>query len=165
MCSFQLLTPRLRLRPFFPEDATGFFHMNAQPEVIRYTGDVPFGSIEEAARFIGAYDAYQKYGYGRWTILRRSDAQYLGFCGLKFHPETEETDLGYRLDRRFWGNGYATEAAQVCITYAFTSLKLPFLVGNVHPANEPSKRVLRRLGFVPDQQIHSEGWERWCLLP
>lgn len=161
MASFELLSDRLRLRPFSVRDAEGFYRMNAHPEVIRYTGDPPFESVAAAAEFIAAYDHYEQYGYGRWTIERVSDGAYLGFCGLKYHPESQEVDLGYRLARAHWGSGYATEAAQRCVDYAFAGLKLARLIGRVNQQNKASVRVLEKIGMERMGAIEFEGNQGW----
>lgn len=147
MAIFELLTLRLRLREFQTCDALGFYQMNADPEVLRYTGDHPFKDIKAAENFISTYDHYAKYGYGRWTVERLEDNAYLGFCGLKYHPKTSEVDLGYRLDRNFWGKGYATEAALACLDYAFRSLKLNQVIGRAAQQNTGSLRVLEKIGM------------------
>jgi RimJ/RimL family protein N-acetyltransferase len=157
MATFNLITPRLRLRQFEQRDATGFYEMNADPEVIRYTGDPPFASVQAAADFIQSYDHYAKYGYGRWTVERLADGAYLGFCGLKYHLDTGETDLGYRLIRKSWGQGYASEAALACLDYAFRELGLAKIIGRVHQANEASCRVLGKIGMKKVKQIDFAG--------
>jgi len=98
-----LKTLRLILREFIPEDATNMFELNADPEIIRFTGDEPFKSIEEAKALIQKYDQYKKYGYGRWTVIDDSSSEYLGWCGLNYNKEANETDLGFRFKRSAWG--------------------------------------------------------------
>lgn len=142
-----LETPRLLLREFLPEDAAGFFELNNDPEVLQYTGDDPFRDPAEAAAFIATYDQYQRYGYGRWTVLRKTDNAYLGFCGLRYSPELNETDLGFRIRRADWNRGYATEAARACVDHAFRELGLYRLVGRARRENAASIRVLEKLGF------------------
>ncbi len=140
-------TARLRLTVFSEKDAEGFFNMNNNPEVLRYTGDLPFENIEAAKAFILSYDHYQKYGYGRWTIRRKSDNVYLGFCGLKYHSDMQEVDLGYRLDRKYWGKGYATEAARVCLDYGFKILKIDRIIGRSEIKNKASIHILEKIGM------------------
>jgi len=147
MSSIIIRTPRLYLSEFSLKDAQGFFNMNNQPEVMQYTGDVPFESIEETQAFILDYNHYQKYGYGRWSVYRKEDDVYLGFCGLKHHIDTQEVDLGYRLDRQYWGSGYATEAAQACLDYGFSKLKLNRIIGRTESGNLASIGVLQKLGM------------------
>lgn len=138
---------RLIIREFQANDANDLFELNADPEVLRFTGDPPFDSIEEAKNFIEQYDQYQKYGYGRWAVIRKSDSAFLGWCGLKYHPETEETDLGFRLKRKYWNHGFATEAADICLQYGFENLGLEEIIGRAMPSNLASLRVLEKIGM------------------
>ena len=142
-----LQTPRLQLRPFSIADAPDFFQLNEDPEVIRYTGDRAFRDLKEARHFLQNYDHYQKYGYGRWAVIRRSDGAYLGWCGLKYSPNLKETDIGFRFFRSYWGQGYATEAAKVSLDYGLKDLGCPFIVGRAQKANSASIRVLEKIGM------------------
>lgn len=150
--SYILETPRLFLREFREEDASFFFELNEDPEVIRYTGDPPFASLEEARQFLLDYDQYRKYGYGRWAVLLRPESdggspEWIGWCGLKYISELDETDIGFRLFRRYWGRGYATEAALACLDYGFRELGLRRIVGRVMKENVASVRVLEKIGM------------------
>jgi RimJ/RimL family protein N-acetyltransferase len=157
---FQLRTDRLLLREFHPDDAQGFYEFNADLEVIRYTGDPPFESVEAAREFIQAYDAYAKHSMGRWAVVEVQTGDFIGFCGLKKH-EDGEVDLGYRLRRDRWGRGYATEAAQGCIAYAFHELKLDSLIGRVAKDNYASIRVLEKLGFHREADAPCDSLPGW----
>jgi RimJ/RimL family protein N-acetyltransferase len=79
--------------------------------------------------------------------------EFIGWCGLKYLPETNEVDLGYRFMKKFWGNGYATEAALACIEYGFTRLNLRLVVGRALPANLASIKVLEKCGM---KYLHEE---------
>jgi RimJ/RimL family protein N-acetyltransferase len=68
--------------------------------------------------------------------------EFLGWCGLKYLFETNEVDLGYRFMKKFWGKGYATEAALACIEYGFATLNLHQIVGRALPGNLASIKVL-----------------------
>ena len=157
MADFLLKTERLILREFAPEDADGFFRMNQHPEVLRHTGDRPFIDPTEALHFITNYDHYDRYGYGRWTVRHRRDDLYLGFCGLRFHPGSGATDLGFRLAREHWGRGYATEAAGACLRYGFGALGLPRIIGRARRANRASIRVLEKIGMTLQGTFDFEG--------
>lgn len=140
-------TTRLLLTEFSEKDAEGFFSMNNNPAVLRYTGDLPFENIEATKAFIRSYDHYQKHGYGRWSIRRKLDDTYLGFCGLKYHSDTQVVDLGYRLDQKYWGKNYTTEAAQACLDYGFKTLKLERIIGRVEAQNKASVQILENIGM------------------
>lgn len=157
MDEFHLKTPRIYLRRFADMDAQGFYRMNADAVVLQFTGDQPFPDQEAALAFIRSYDHYQKHGYGRWSMVLQETNQFIGFCGLKYHEQGDYTDLGFRLDRAYWGRGLATEAAHACIEYAFTKLKLPLLVGRVQQRNLASVRVLEKLGMRRIKSFDFEG--------
>jgi len=139
-------TERLILREFDLEDAEAFYLLNSDPEVMRYTGDIPFSSHEDARKLIHNYDNYKKDGFGRWTVIRRADSKIIGWCGLKKHTEGF-VDLGYRFFRNIWGNGYATEAASSCIDYGFATLNLNEIIGRTARDNSASVRVLEKIGM------------------
>jgi [ribosomal protein S5]-alanine N-acetyltransferase len=89
-------TTRLYLREMTAADAENAYLLNLDPDVIRYTGDDPFESIEAARTFLEQYDHYQKYGFGRWAVIRKTDDAFLGWCGLKYTKDLDEYDLGFR---------------------------------------------------------------------
>ncbi|MDY7231730.1 GNAT family N-acetyltransferase [Hyalangium rubrum] len=152
-----LATPRIELTEMLPPDAEAVFELNSDPEVIRYTGDGPFASVEAARDFLTAYPDYRTYGYGRWAMRRKSDGAMLGWCGLKYLRDTQETDLGYRLYRRHWGQGYATEAGLACLAYGFDTLGLSRIVARVVEANVASVRVLEKCGLRRIGSIDFDG--------
>lgn len=154
----KLETPRLILREWTQNDAEPMYRLNLDPEVIQYTGDVPFTSIEEAALFLAQHDNYIKYGFGRWAVVHKETNQFLGWCGLKYIEELNETDIGFRFFKSQWNKGYATEAASACIHYGFEKLNLQEIIGRAVKANTASIRVLEKIGmtFYKEQSFH--GW-------
>jgi ribosomal-protein-alanine N-acetyltransferase len=143
-----LETQRLWLREITPDDAEMFFRLNSDPEVMRYTGDVAFTSIDEAHRFLANYDQYRKYGLGRWCVLEKNTEKIIGWCGLKYSPEVDEYDIGFRFFRDQWNKGYATESAKACIKLGFEEKNLPMIVGRAMKLNVASIRVLVKSGLT-----------------
>ncbi len=139
-------TKRLGMRPFERDDGEVFFRLNNDPEVMQYTGDIPFKSIEESERFIANYDHYQEHGYGRWTVVLKQTGTVIGWCGLKYHMEGY-VDIGYRLLRSEWGNGYGTEAAQACLDFGRMHISNLPIWGRVSKDNIGSIRVLEKIGM------------------
>lgn len=151
-------TSRLYLRELTPDDAQSFYALNADPEVIRYTGDAAFDSVMAAKDFLTSYVAvYAQYKRGRWAVIRKSNGEFLGWCGLKYHPEENITDLGFRFFRQFWNHGYATESAAACLHYGFNKLGLTEIHGHAMTANAASVRVLEKLGFTFVRNITFSG--------
>lgn len=160
---FILETSRLLLRPFAIEDAYSLYLLNSDPLVLQYTGDVPFKDVNEAAEFILQYNHYMQYGYGRWAVLDRESSAFLGWCGLKYSPEKKESDIGFRLHREYWGRGFATEAAKVCIDYGFADLGISRIVGRAQAGNISSHKVLEKIGMT-QIGILRDGSEHWMLF-
>jgi len=142
-----LETERLYLRRMTPEDAINLYLLNLDTTVIKFTGDQSFDSIESAKLFLENYDHYKKYGFGRWAVISKSNNEFLGWCGLKFRQEENVVDIGFRLKRKYWSNGYATEAAFKCLEIGFTKYNLPIIVGRAMKENVSSIRVLEKIGL------------------
>jgi RimJ/RimL family protein N-acetyltransferase len=142
---FYKQTARLILREMRPDDAPALFLLNEDPEVLRYTGDVPFASERHAREFLVDYPStsYLRDGYGRWACLSRTTGELLGWCGLR-RQDSGEVDLGYRLFARCWGHGYET-------------LRLPVIVARVADANVASLRVITKLGMPRREAVRCHG--------
>lgn len=156
--SLHLKTPRLKLRPFVMKDSRDLFDMNSDPEVIKYTGDDPFTSQAAAMSLIRNYDQYTKYKMGRLSVIRKADDQFLGWCGLNYRDQEKIVDLGYRFYQKYWGFGYATEAAKVCIKNGFERLQLTTIYAHVHIKNTTSEKVLEKCGlkFIKNITYHQQ---------
>lgn len=141
-------TKNLYLRRFVPADADSVLELNSDPLVTRFTHDTIFTRRQaESVLNQSIIPHYEKYGYGRWAVVRKSDEQFIGWCGLKFRPSTGLIDLGYRFIRLYWGQGYATEAAKGTISYAFKELEINIITAAAEPANTASIHILKHCGF------------------
>ena len=140
-------TDRLLLRELNISDAENFYKLNSDPDVIQFTGDSKFISVNEAKTFLKNYTEYKKYGYGRWAVLLKTDDKFLGWCGLKYNEE-QLVDLGFRFFKKYWGNGFATEAAKGCLDYGFSELQLETIVGRALKKNIASIKVLEKIGMT-----------------
>jgi ribosomal-protein-alanine N-acetyltransferase len=159
---FILETPRLRLRELSVKDADELFALNADPEVMRYTGELPFSEPAAARRFLQYYGEYDREGFGRWAVTSRDDGAFMGFCGLRRSRETEAVDLGFRFFPRYWAAGYATEAARVCLQAGFEQFGLEEILGRVMRENLPSITVLQKLGMKYRDMEEKDG-EFWLV--
>ena len=148
-------TERLILRPFTEDDIESSFLMNLDSEVSKYTGDGGIVSFDEIERRIreDVMGDYERNGYGRFAVELKETAEFIGFCGLKYLPDLDETDLGYRFMSEFWGQGYATEASKACLDFGFKDLGLKRIIAMVLPENEGSIRVLDKLNFVKEKFV------------
>jgi len=86
-------TDRLILRSFAKDDAPLLYELNLDPEVIRYTHD-PMTDVEDAKKILKevVLSQYVLYGHGRWAVHLRSNLEFIGWCGLKHLPETNEIE-------------------------------------------------------------------------
>lgn len=146
-------TDRLYLREFIMDDSVHFYQMNADKQVLQYTGDIPFISRKEALDFLHDYKEYDLHGIGRWAVIRKSDEEFLGWCGLKYHPEENITEVGFRFYRKYWGMGYATEAARAAVEYGFSNRKILRIYAHAHIDNKASLRVIDKLGMEYQGEI------------
>ncbi len=145
------------MRPLVLADAEGLFWLNRDPEVIRYSGDLPFASVATAAVFLRTYDQYSRYGVGRLAVIDKRSGSFLGWCGLRYGPEDDTYDLGFRFFRRHWGQGLATETAYASLQWGFAQRGLLRVVGRAMAANTASIRVLEKVGMRFCGAIDFEG--------
>lgn len=142
-----ITTSRLILRELSNIDDINFYELNNDTEVMKFTGDQPFKSIEEARHFLDSYSDYSTNGFGRWAVILKETSEFIGWCGIKKNSN-QEIDLGFRFKSKFWNMGYATESSQGVLKYAFNTLKLKCIIARTATKNESSIRVLTKLGFV-----------------
>lgn len=140
-------TERLLLRELIEDDYKDVFALNNDPEVLQYTGDEPFATLQDAQKFLANYSHYDDHGFGRWAVIRKEDQAFLGWCGLKYNEENQ-VDLGFRFFKEYWGNGYATEAAQCALQIGFEVLNLTEIIGRSAKENAASIRVLEKIGMI-----------------
>ena len=142
---------RLRLRRLRPSDAPAMVSLDSDAEVMRYIGSPPgLRSPEETAERVRRWIDADHGPLGWWIVEGRADGVFHGLGLLLPMPEGGDVEVGYRLARRSWGRGIATEAAAALVDYAFRVLGLPRTVAVVYPENRASRRVLEKLGFVHD---------------
>jgi RimJ/RimL family protein N-acetyltransferase len=155
-----LLTPRLRLRRWRPDDAEPMAAINADPEVTRYLG--PRTAPEPADEFYRRISRHwDLHGFGFWAVESRepeTEGRLLGFTGIgypTFMPELAgQVEIGWRLARAAWGRGLATEAAFAVREDAFATHRLSALVSIIHPENARSQRVAVKLGMKLERHLH-----------
>ena len=163
---FLIETERLIMRNWTLDDAENLYQLNADPEVVRYTGNDSFRDKEEVIELISTYDQYKKYKMGRWNVELKHNKEYLGWCGLKFIND-DDIDLGYRFNRHHWGFGYATESSKVVLQYGFEELSLKKIVGRAAKENVRSLHVLMKIGMAYEKDFDSHGYrcEQYFITP
>ena len=120
-----------------------------EPAYYENIGDKGIRSSEDAERYIEEkyLASYARHGFGLYLVELLETSVPLGICGLVRRASLDHPDLGFAYLKRFWSQGYATEAATAIIGYARGALGLTHLYGVVSPKNARSVRLLERLGF------------------
>jgi len=152
-----LHTARLRLRPWTAADRAPFAALNADPEVMRHF-PAPLSRAESDALADRIAQRMAENGFGLWALEVADTASFIGFAGLNV-PQFDMPfavaggrclEVGWRLIRAAWGHGYATEAANAALDFAFETLGAPEVVSFTVPANTRSRAVMERLGMRYD---------------
>lgn len=144
-------TPRLMLGTWLPSDRDLFREINADPKVMEF---FPFRrSHEEADTFLAKLNGMAtEDGLGFYAVVSKETQEAMGFCGLSrpnlpgVFPE-QVVEIGWRLATRYWGNGYATEAAKGILDWAFVAKNLDAVVSFAVEANHRSTGVMKRIGL------------------
>lgn len=161
-----LETERLYLREFTIEDAQLLIDLNSNPNVTRYVGDGPVKDLEEAKTILTdiIFPQYPN-KMGRWAVHLKDNDEFIGWCGLKYIAEVNETDLGYRFFENHWGNGYASEAAKAVLNYGVDTLKLKNIIACAAKANTASLNVIKKLGmaYLEDDECKHDPAERYVF--
>lgn len=144
-----LETARLRFRPFETTDAATVAPWMMDAEVQHFLPNGHDQTMAQVEARVARYMANQaQHGYSRQIMFDRTTGEAVGDSGLLFLPDTQETELGYRLLKSHWGQGLATEAAHRWLDYAFGELGLPEVIAFAHPDNIGSIRVMQKCGFT-----------------
>lgn len=147
----EITTPRLILRQWRDSDRAPFAAMNADPDVMRFFPALQ--SREASDRSIDVWTAeLQDRGWSNWAVELQNSGAFIGFIGLSIPkrplPFMPCVEIGYRLAKEFWHQGYATEGGKAALDVAFTRLALPEIVSFTAILNLPSQAVMSRLGML-----------------
>lgn len=145
-------TKRFILREITPEDIQEFYTLDSDPEVHKYLGNQPVQNIEESEKMIASIcQQYHAYGIARWGIVDKETQAFLGWGGLKYETAISQKgnyyDLGYRLKKKYWGKGVATEVAKAALQYGFDVLQLDKICAAAAVDNIASNKVLVKIGL------------------
>jgi len=141
-------TPHLLLRAWTPQDAPVWSSILHEDGILRYFPNPKPPLPEKAKDYIEHHQSHwEKFGYGHWAVVTRQDGEVVGWNGLEYLPELDETEVAFLLSKRVQGRGYATEAALASVRFGFKTVGLPKVIGLVHPENAASVRVLEKCGL------------------
>ncbi len=162
--TIEIKTERLILRRFTLDDVESVYkNYGADPLVNRYISFAPCAEIESAKGFIHMhveqYDNNPTF-YG-WAVILENEV--IGSIGLfNVDDDADQAELGYSIESKWWGKGYATEAARAVLNHAFTQVGFHRIYASHHIENTASGQVLRKLGMqyegtLRDGQKNTDG--------
>lgn len=150
-----LQTNRLVLRQWIDDDLTPFAQLNADPQVMEYFPAML--SVAESDAFANTIRSLIEWrGWGLWAIEVPGQASFIGFVGL--HRPADDlpcspcVEIGWRLAKEHWGKGYASEAAEAALSFAFRELKLDEVVSFTSAVNKRSEAVMNKIGMCNAHQ-------------
>ena len=155
MKSFNLETPRLRLRPLTPEDVDDLHRLFAEPGVRKFLWDDEVIPKERAESVIEAStSSFETEGFGLWAASLLNEDALIGFCGFWFFHDPPQLELLYGLSEAYWNSGLATELARALLGYGFERLRFERIEASTDAANVASQRVMLKAGM--------RFWKREC---
>lgn len=150
-----LQTSRLILLQWTDHDLAPFAQLNPDPEVMQYF-PAPLSGAESNAFANTIRSLIEQRGWGLWAVEVPGQAAFIGFVGLHIPandlPCSPCVEIGWRLAKAHWGRGYASEAAEAALAYAFGELGLDEVVSFTAVINKPSEAVMRKIGMANAQQ-------------
>jgi RimJ/RimL family protein N-acetyltransferase len=154
-----LETERIILRDLTESDVDLLVELDSDPAVMRFiNGGRPTPREEIRTRTLPALlDEYERYpGTGRWAALEKSTGEFIGWFALRVNEDAgpDQVELGYRLRRPTWGQGYATEGSRALIARAFGDLGVHRVMATTMTVNLASRRVMEKAGLSYVRTFH-----------
>jgi len=145
-----LETERLILRPITIADAEDVFEYGSDPEVTKYVVFLRHSSIEDSIKWLEkASDEFAKNAQMTFAITLKEEGKFIGSCGFHhFSPEHHRVEMGYVLNRKFWGMGFMTETVRELIRFAFDEMSMHRVQATCDLENVRSAQVMERCGMT-----------------
>lgn len=148
MVGSTIQTPRLRLSPFQRDEAAELHALWTEPEVRRYLWDDQVIPRDQTTRILlQSEELFARRGFGLWSIRRKVASGLCGFGGFWHFRDPPELELLLGLGAEYWRQGFATEAGLALIRHGFEVLGFAEIRGSTDAPNDPSIRLMRRLGM------------------
>jgi RimJ/RimL family protein N-acetyltransferase len=152
-------TERLILRRITQDDAEFYLALLNEPSWLRFIGNKGVRTLEQARNSIvnGPLAMYQRHGFGLYVTALKSDGTPIGMCGLIKRDGLDDVDIGYAFFPRYWGKGYALEAAVAVQALGKSAFDLKRLVAITNPDNHSSIKLLENMGMKFEKMISLDG--------
>ncbi|MEI5908066.1 GNAT family N-acetyltransferase [Bacillus spongiae] len=153
----RIISQRLQFRKYNEEDINFLFSLLSDPEMVRYIGEGKTRDKEGTKKFLDwIYSTYKVgTGLGLMVLEEKENNNPIGHAGLV--PQTvdgaEELEIGYWISRKYWGKGYATEAAKSLMDYGYSNLGKRKFIALIQPDNEASKKVANKLEMKLEKKV------------
>ncbi|MET7289396.1 GNAT family N-acetyltransferase [Streptomyces sp. NPDC005573] len=158
----EIRTPRLLLRRWHDDDLVPMAEINADPRVMRWVDDGSVLDLERTAEDIERWEEeWDEEGFGLFAVELLGSGELIGFTGLslpEFLPDAmPDAAISWRLGSQFWGQGYASEAAQATLEFALQDRGLDRVVAIHRLGDTASENVVHKLGMTPEREtVHPE---------
>jgi len=146
-------TKRLIIREIGAEDIEKMLALHSDPEVHTYLGNKTITSRDKIVEVTESLKKqYTDFGVGRWAMIDKKTNEFIGWTGLEFVTKEINScknfyDLGYRLLKKFWGQGFASESAFASLEYGFNKLKIDEIFAMADIENVASNNILKKVGL------------------
>lgn len=150
-----LETDRLIVRWLSTDDAGFILQLLNEPSWLRFIGDKGVRTMEDARNYIlnGPMEMYSRLGFGLYLVELKEDGSSIGICGLIKRDSLEDVDVGFAFLPKYWGKGYAYEAASAVMEYGKRALGLNRIVAITSKENYVSGKLLEKLGFNFERMV------------
>ena len=166
--SIFLETKRLILKKTELSDFDRLMALRSDPDVMKYLGDGTVHTEDQVRKFLSMAIPYQeKHGIGFCTVFEKESGDFIGQAGLfhiGYHDEQPDIEIAYRLHKKFWEKGYATELTKALIQWGFQNLTVDKLIAATDPENSASQNVLKKAGLDYKGKVEMVQWKRSVLV-
>ncbi len=151
----ELETSRLLLRQWKPSDIDDYAAICRDSDVMKYLGNKTFSRLEAWRHMAFLVGHWQLKGYGHWAVEEKESKKLIGRVGYLYPEDYPGFEIGWTLSSDFWGKGYAYEAAVKALDYAFESLNQEEVISLIHPENQASIKLSKKLGqsYLRNQKV------------
>jgi RimJ/RimL family protein N-acetyltransferase len=158
-------TERLLLRELTPADFDAMLEIFGDAETMLYYPQAYSREMLEAA-MQRQFVSYAENGYGLWALILKSEHKFIGDCGL-LHQDVDgalELEVGYHVHRKYWGQGFAPEAARACFDYGFHTLGRTRMISMIRPENLSSRRVAEKNSLRIEKKVFWRGFQHYVYV-
>jgi ribosomal-protein-alanine N-acetyltransferase len=152
-----IFTKRLHLAPFNESDIILFYDLNTNPFIRKFLWDDQIIELATAKEIIERNQQhFMENKFGIWKIQLKISNEIIGFAGLWYFFQDSQPQLIYAILEGYTKCGYATEASQAIVDYAFSQLNFEYLIAATDEPHIASQQVAKRLGMtLTDQRIEN----------